>query len=62
MNEMLAVWGMGSGEIMIIVVAALVLFGARRIPEFAKGLGKSVKEFKKASRDDDNHPGGPRAA
>jgi len=29
----------------------LVLFGAKRIPEFAKGLGKGINEFKKASRD-----------
>ncbi len=29
----------------------LVLFGAKRIPEFAKGLGKGINEFKKASRE-----------
>jgi sec-independent protein translocase protein TatA len=42
----------GGTEIMVIAIAALVLFGARKIPEFAKGLGQAVKEFKKASNDD----------
>ena len=44
--------GLGGGELMIVVIVALVLFGARKIPEFAKGLGQAVKEFKKASNDD----------
>ena len=35
----------------VVVVVILVLFGAKRIPEFAKGLGKGINEFKKASRD-----------
>ncbi|HWD20114.1 MAG TPA: twin-arginine translocase TatA/TatE family subunit [Verrucomicrobiae bacterium] len=60
MNAMLALWGMGSGEIVIIVVAILILFGARRIPEFAKGLGQGIKEFKKSSAEDDKN--GPRSA
>jgi sec-independent protein translocase protein TatA len=33
----------------MVMVAVLVLFGAKRIPEFAKGLGQGIKEFKKAS-------------
>lgn len=48
---MLAVLGLGTGEMIVLVVAVLVLFGAKRIPEFAKGLGKGINEFKKASRD-----------
>ena len=37
---------------MVLVFAAiLVLFGAKKIPEFAKGLGQGIKEFKKASRE-----------
>jgi sec-independent protein translocase protein TatA len=36
---------------MVVVVVALVLFGAKKIPEFAKGLGQAMKEFKKASND-----------
>ena len=35
----------------VILVVILVLFGAKRIPEFAKGLGKGINEFKKASRE-----------
>jgi sec-independent protein translocase protein TatA len=59
MNIILAAFGMGGGEIVIIAVVALVLFGARRIPEFAKGIGQGIKEFKKASVDttDDFHKG-----
>jgi sec-independent protein translocase protein TatA len=43
---------LGGTEIMVVVIVALVLFGARKIPEFAKGLGQAVKEFKKASNDE----------
>ena len=41
----------GHWEWIIIVLAVLVLFGAKKIPEFARGLGKGVKEFKKAKND-----------
>ena len=44
----------GGWEWVIIVLAILVLFGAKKIPEFAKGLGKGVKEFKKAKDDIEN--------
>jgi sec-independent protein translocase protein TatA len=50
MNIMFA--GMPGGwEMFMIVGAVLVLFGAKRIPEFAKGLGQGIREFKKASRE-----------
>lgn len=67
MKEMLAVFGMGGGEIVLVAVVVLVLFGARRIPEFAKGLGQGIKEFKKASNEvvdgvQGNDKGGPTAA
>ena len=39
-------FGLGTAEIVIIVVVAVVLFGAKRIPEFAKSLGLSVSAFK----------------
>jgi sec-independent protein translocase protein TatA len=51
MNVNLAVLGLSGGELMVLVVAILILFGAKRIPEFAKGLGKGISEFKKASRE-----------
>jgi len=41
----------GGTEIVIIVLVVLVLFGARRIPEMARGLGKGINEFKKAADD-----------
>jgi len=48
---MLAVLGLSGGELVLVIVVILVLFGAKRIPEFAKGLGKGITEFKKASRE-----------
>lgn len=38
----------GGSEMIIIVVAVLILFGGRKIPEFMRGLGKGVREFKDA--------------
>src|SRR5947209_4755434 len=51
MNVSLAVLGLSGGELIVVLVAILVLFGAKRIPEFAKGLGQGIKEFKKASNE-----------
>ena len=51
MNAILAVFGLGGGELIIVLGAVLILFGAKKIPEFAKGLGQGMKEFKKASRE-----------
>lgn len=42
---------LGIGEIILILVIFLLLFGAKRLPEFARSLGKSLKEFKKATTD-----------
>ena len=39
---------LGMPEIIVICIAVLVLFGAKKIPEFAQGLGKGIREFKKA--------------
>jgi sec-independent protein translocase protein TatA len=48
---MLAAFGLGATEIIVICAAVLILFGAKKIPEFMKGLGTGVKEFKKATRE-----------
>ena len=41
----------GGWEMLLILAVVLLLFGAKKLPELAKGLGKSIKEFKKASED-----------
>jgi sec-independent protein translocase protein TatA len=43
--------GIGVTEILLILLIVLLLFGAKRLPEIAKGMGKSIKEFKKGMRD-----------
>jgi len=40
--------GLGAPEIILIIIAILLLFGGKKIPELMKGLGKGVKEFKDA--------------
>lgn len=42
-------FGLGTGEIILILLVILVLFGAKKIPEFAKGLGQGIREFKNAA-------------
>lgn len=41
----------GTGEILIILLIILIFFGAKKIPDLAQGLGKGIREFRKASRD-----------
>lgn len=43
--------GVGAQEILLIGLVVLVLFGAKKIPEFMRGLGKGVKEFKDGIND-----------
>jgi sec-independent protein translocase protein TatA len=43
----LLMFGLGYQELLIILVIVLILFGANRLPELARSLGSSVKEFKK---------------
>jgi len=50
MHIILAGW-LGGSELVVVLVVALILFGSTKIPQFAKGLGQAVKEFKKASSD-----------
>jgi sec-independent protein translocase protein TatA len=45
--------GIGAQEILLILLIIVLLFGARKIPEIARGLGKSMSEFKKGLREVD---------
>lgn len=38
----------GTGEILVILLVILILFGGKKLPEFARSLGKGIREFKKA--------------
>lgn len=51
-----SVLGLGAPELIIILVIMLVLFGGAKLPSLAKGLGQSIKEFKKASKDEPEAP------
>mgnify|MGYP003812873909 CR=1 FL=1 len=42
---------LGGWEIILILAVVLILFGAKKLPELAKGLGTGIKEFKKATRE-----------
>jgi sec-independent protein translocase protein TatA len=46
---MLAMFNLGGGEILLVLAIALILFGGKKLPELAKGLGQGIREFKKAT-------------
>lgn len=50
---------MGSGEILVILVVILILFGGKKLPEFAQSLGKGIREFKRACNGEDEVPSTP---
>jgi len=43
--------GIGTGEVLVIVLFVLLFFGSKRIPEFARSLGKGLRQFKDATND-----------
>jgi|TARA_B110000908_G_C10206981_1_gene428229 sec-independent protein translocase protein TatA len=43
--------GLGIGELILIFSILIILFGAKKIPELARGLGKGIREFKDAAKD-----------
>lgn len=48
----------GMGELVVILLIVLVLFGASRVPEIARALGKSIAEFKRAGKEIQDNIGG----
>ena len=44
-------FGLGPWELLVIFLVILLLFGAKRLPEIAQGMGKGIREFKKAMKD-----------
>lgn len=57
----LAFMGLGPTELIVILVILLVLFGGSKLPGLAKGIGQSIKEFKKASKDEPEPAPTPKA-
>lgn len=51
----LGAFGFGTGELVIILVVVLLLFGGTKIPQLMRGLGRGVKEFKDASKGVDSN-------
>jgi len=53
MNLNILLFAVGPWQVVMIVAIAVLLFGGKKIPELMKGLGQGMKEFKKATRDDE---------
>ncbi len=51
MNHTMLAGFFGGWEIVLILAMALLLFGSKKLPELAKGLGQGIKEFKKATKE-----------
>lgn len=54
-------FGIGTHELLIFLVIAMVLFGSARLPSLMRNLGRSAIEFKKGMRDDDSDSSGDNA-
>ena len=50
-NILAFIGGLGTSEVLVILVVILIFFGAKRIPELARGLGKGIREFKDATKE-----------
>ena len=54
MNHLLFIGNLGAGEIIVIALIVLLLFGGKKIPELMKGLGKGVRRFKEGMHNIEN--------
>lgn len=54
MEALLIPLAIGPWQIAVVVVLVLLLFGGKKIPELMRGLGSGIKEFKDATKDDEN--------
>jgi sec-independent protein translocase protein TatA len=64
-SSLLAILGVGPTELIVVLVILLFLFGGAKLPGLARGLGKSISEFKKASKEgaeEDEKPLAPKSA
>jgi len=50
-NILVFIGGLGGTEILLLLFVVLLLFGAKKIPELARGLGKGIREFKDATKE-----------
>ena len=55
-SVLLGVFGLGGPELTIILIAVVLIFGGKKIPELMKGLGKGIREFKDASKGPQQYP------
>ncbi len=63
-NFLASFMNLGGPDLLVILLIILVLFGAKKLPELARGLGQAIKEFQKAKDEftDELHKGGDTAA
>lgn len=54
MLNMITLWALGTGEIILVALVVLLIFGGKKIPELMRGIGKGVNQFKRGMKDLDD--------